>query len=85
MAQFRRAVRRHSLSIYSNSGSEFDRLSQRSGDSYLGEGTQPLGGKSEGEADPLLCPVVRESTANGDLALTGKNSGSLEERMSTGL
>ena len=35
VAQFRRAVRRRSISLYSNSGSEFDQISHASVDSYL--------------------------------------------------
>ena len=35
VAQFRRTIRRRSLSLYSNSGSEFDRISHASVDSYL--------------------------------------------------
>ncbi|XP_012934851.1 DENN domain-containing protein 4B [Aplysia californica] len=86
VAQFRRAVRRRSLSIYSNSGSEFDRISHASADSYLGETSQaPVKAGSEGvvaTGDEGSSPVVRDPTTAGDL--TSKNSGSLEERMSTG-
>jgi hypothetical protein len=35
VAQFRRAIRRRSVSLYSNSGSEFDQISHASVDSYL--------------------------------------------------
>ena len=35
VAKFRKAVRRRSLSVYSNSGSEYDQISQASVDSFL--------------------------------------------------
>ena len=40
VAQFRRVLRRRSLSICSNSGSEFDRLSHASGDLFLVPGKE---------------------------------------------
>ena len=45
VAQFRRALRSRRLSVYSNSESDFDRMSRGSGDSFLDE----VGGdKAEG-------------------------------------
>lgn len=69
VAQFRRAIRRRSISIYSNSGSEFDQMSHTSVDSYLGE--------SKGDKLQPTQDVGPESDNT-------KCTASLEERMSTG-
>ncbi|XP_059175124.1 C-myc promoter-binding protein-like isoform X1 [Physella acuta] len=71
VAQFRRAIRRRSISIYSNSGSEFDQISHTSVDSYLGE--------SKGDK---MQPTQDGGPASDDL--NTKCTASLEERMSTG-
>ena len=42
MAKFRKAVRRRSLSVYSNSGSEYDQISQASVDSFLEDAKSDL-------------------------------------------
>lgn len=82
IAQFRRAVRRRSISVYSNSGSEFDQISHASVDSYLTEAQ--AGTKASSVVDASTGPVVKESTTVIEDGLN-KNSGSIEERMSTGV
>lgn len=85
VAQFRRALRRRSMSIYSNSGSEFDRVSHTSADSYLAE-PQPSA-KADADRseaiDASSTAVVKEEKLAGENDLN-KNSSSSEEQMSTG-
>ncbi|KAK0048974.1 DENN domain-containing protein 4B [Biomphalaria pfeifferi] len=79
VAQFRRTIRRRSLSLYSNSGSEFDQISHTSAESYLGEAASQQ--KTDVvKSDPVI-PIGSEHTSEDSL---NKNNGSLEERMSTG-
>lgn len=80
VAQFRRTIRRRSLSLYSNSGSEFDQISHTSAESYLGEAASQQ--KTDVmKSDPVV-PIGSEHTSEDSL---NKNNGSLEERMSTGM
>ncbi|KAH9487854.1 C-myc promoter-binding protein [Bulinus truncatus] len=81
VAQFRRAIRRRSLSLYSNSGSEFDQISHTSAESYMGDASgQP---KSDVVKSDSVVPSVRDTDHTSEDSLH-KNSGSLDERMSTG-
>ncbi|XP_071110635.1 C-myc promoter-binding protein-like [Haliotis cracherodii] len=76
VAQFRRAIRRRSLSICSNSGSEFDQISRTSVDSYFQEEVlQDPSTKSE-------IVVSDGANGNGDTAAVVKAN--IEERLSTG-
>ncbi|CAL1526082.1 unnamed protein product [Lymnaea stagnalis] len=81
VAQFRRAVRRRSISVYSNSGSEFDQISHASTDSYLGDSQTQA--RLDAAKTDTTSSVVREAGQVMDDVLN-KNNGSLEERMSTG-
>lgn len=81
IAHFRRSIRRRSMSIYSNSGSEFDQISHASVDSYLTE-TQVATKAEAADVSPTL--LLKDSTIAVEDGLS-KNSNSLEERMSTGL
>ncbi|BFY98657.1 hypothetical protein BsWGS_01697 [Bradybaena similaris] len=80
IAHFRRSIRRRSMSIYSNSGSEFDQISHASVDSYLTE-TQVATKVEAVDVSPTL--LLKDSTTAVEDGLS-KNSSSLEERMSTG-
>ena len=68
VAQFRRAIRRRSISLYSNSGSEFDQISHASVDSYLDD----HGDKSSVEAAGVVspCKLVFSPETNGVTAAT---------------
>ncbi|XP_067665838.1 C-myc promoter-binding protein-like isoform X2 [Haliotis asinina] len=76
VAQFRRAIRRRSLSICSNSGSEFDQISRTSVDSYFQEEVlQDPSTKSE---------IVVTDSANGNADTAAVVKANIEERLSTG-
>ncbi|CAG5134892.1 unnamed protein product [Candidula unifasciata] len=79
IAQFRHLLRRRSVSVYSNSGSEFDQISRTSADSYLAEG-QP---NSKVEVNRSDSAALKDSSATTGEGLNEK-SGSFEERMSSG-
>ncbi|CAG5132786.1 unnamed protein product, partial [Candidula unifasciata] len=81
IAHFRRAIRRRSMSIYSNSGSEFDRISHASVDSYLTEAQIGATKTEAADVSPILLPKDSITPVEDGLS---KNSSSLEERMSTG-
>ena len=97
VAQFRRAVRRRSISLYSNSGSEFDQISHASVDSYLDDHADKSSVDAVGAVSS--CKVV--FTAERSAAGAGQAAGSpgpsgeegsaltsattvLDDRMSTG-
>ncbi|KAK7491704.1 hypothetical protein BaRGS_00016960 [Batillaria attramentaria] len=74
VAQFRRAIRRRSLSLYSNSGSEFDQISHASVDSYLDD----HGDKSSVEAGSSCKVVFSPDTHHTEVSSAGVTSGVAE-------
>ena len=69
VAQFKRGLKDRRLSMYSNSSSEFDCISQRSGDSIMEEGhvDKPDTGKS----DPIVNDLVSLESPNEEKSSTG--------------
>lgn len=95
VAQFRKAIRRRSLSLYSNSGSEYDQISHASVDSYLDDhGDKPA---TETSIKPVFTPDIQDTNAGvASLGDTGSGSmtegggmttvpANMEDRISTGL
>ena len=92
MAQFRRGLRSRRLSVYSNSESDFDRMSRGSGDSFLddvvvhgdkveggGANAAAKGGGASGNGG-ILVPKAGTEFVNDLISVEGQ-----EERASTGL
>ncbi|PVD19799.1 hypothetical protein C0Q70_20290 [Pomacea canaliculata] len=76
VAQFRKAIRRRSLSLYSNSGSEYDQISHASVDSYLDDhGDKPA---TETSIKPVFTPDIQDTNA-GVASLGDTGSGSMTE------
>lgn len=74
VAQFRRGIRRRSISLYSNSGSEYDQISHASIDSFIEDIPQGIV-KSES---------MTKEHQNGD-TVNHTTPGTTEESSSTGL
>ncbi|KAL4227448.1 DENN domain-containing protein 4B [Mactra antiquata] len=87
VAKFRKAIRRRSLSVYSNSGSEYDRISHASFDSFLEddktdnkhENIMRADGHHEPGPSGKIGRVLEESESMGAASDRGYNSMTQEE------
>lgn len=73
VAKFRKAIRRRSLSVYSNSGSEYDRISHASFDSFLEDD------KAEGKHESIM-----RSDSHTEPGTSGRTGRASEESESMG-
>lgn len=85
VAQFRRAIRRRSLSLYSNSGSEFDQISHASMDSYLDDHGDKSSLEASSASKVVFHPETREKEIGDDLKIgVSPSTGDIAKAENTG-
>lgn len=74
VAKFRKAIRRRSLSVYSNSGSEYDQISHASFDSFLEDEKSDTKHESimKSDGDHQACRVGKMVKGTDEVESTGK-------------